>query len=161
MDQIEMRTSKTNPHLRRARSTSSAHYVTDVAPGYDTLPAPSVPPLRLRAARPPAISDSPTRVKKAIAKLATRRRNRKGAMLTARRPFSTRPLSPFDWNEQFRLSLDPETAKLSRRNTPPRHLSIGPLLQHVRPQILLHENHGRHRQDGAAGELAVIEPSQA
>src|SRR5687767_6636558 len=40
--------------------------------------------------------------------------------------------------------------RLSRRDAAARHLQIGPLLQHVRPQILLDEDHGGHSQNGTA-----------
>ena len=55
----------------------------------------------------------------------------------------------FDWNEQFRLSLDPETARaLPRRNLAARHVQECSLLQHVRSQVLLDEDHRRHPKDG-------------
>jgi hypothetical protein len=55
----------------------------------------------------------------------------------------------FDWNEQFRLSLDPETARaLPRRDAAAGHVQERPLLQHVRPEVLLDEDHRRHPQDG-------------
>ena len=46
----------------------------------------------------------------------------------------------FDWEKQFALSLDPETARAhARRNPARRLLQRSRLLLHVRPQILLDE----------------------
>ena len=62
----------------------------------------------------------------------------------------------FDWNEQFRLSLDPETAQAyARRNAAAGHVQERPLLQHVRAEVLLDEDHRRHPGDGG-GEAAGI-----
>ncbi len=60
----------------------------------------------------------------------------------------------FDWNEQFRLSLDPETAKAYHdkpyRRTPSRALTSA----HVWPEILLDENHRRYRK--MASEKQIV-----
>ena len=46
----------------------------------------------------------------------------------------------FDWEKQFALSLDPETARChARRNFARRFLQRSRILLHVRPQVLLHE----------------------
>ena len=46
----------------------------------------------------------------------------------------------FDWAEQFRLSLDPETAqRMHDESLPGRSRQDVPLLQHVRPEVLLDE----------------------
>ncbi len=38
--------------------------------------------------------------------------------------------------------------RVSRRNAAARHVQERPLLQHVRPEVLLDEDHRRHPQDG-------------
>ena len=80
-------------------------------------------------------------------------RHRKGAR--DRDDALSRARFAFDWNEQFRLSLDPETARAyPRRNAAARHLQDRPLLQHVRPEVLLDEDHRRHPQDGGGRRAA-------
>ena len=60
----------------------------------------------------------------------------------------------FDWNEQFRLSLDPETARAYHDETlAAGHVQERPLLQHVRPEVLLDEDHGGYPEDGGGGGL--------
>ena len=55
----------------------------------------------------------------------------------------------FDWNEQFRLSLDPETARRMHDETlAAGHIQKCALLQHVRAEILLDEDHRRDPRDG-------------
>ena len=74
-------------------------------------------------------------------------RKRKGAQ--DRDDALSRARFAFDWNEQFRLSLDPETARPYHDETLPQDtFKIGPLLQHVRAEVLLDEDHRRHSQDG-------------
>ena len=52
----------------------------------------------------------------------------------------------FDWKEQFRLSIDPETrASAARRNAPRRVLQGGGVLLDVRPQVLLDAHQPRRR----------------
>ena len=53
----------------------------------------------------------------------------------------------FRWEDQFNLSLDPDTARSYHDETLPEGGAQGrPLLLHVRPQVLLHEDHpGRAR----------------
>ena len=53
----------------------------------------------------------------------------------------------FDWDEQFRLSLDPETAQAYHDETLPQDaFKQRPLLQHVRPEVLLDADHRGHPQ---------------
>ena len=53
----------------------------------------------------------------------------------------------FDWNKQFELSLDPETARSMHDETLPERVLQGRgLLLHVRPQVLLHEHHAGARE---------------
>ena len=48
----------------------------------------------------------------------------------------------FRWEDQFNLSLDPETAqRVPRRNSPPRRSENRALLHHVRSTLLFHEDH--------------------
>ena len=62
----------------------------------------------------------------------------------------------FDWNEQFRLSLDPETAQAyARRDAAAGHVQERRLLQHVRAEVLLDEDHGGDSRDGG-GEAAGV-----
>ena len=58
----------------------------------------------------------------------------------------------FRWEDQFNLSLDPDTARgLPRRDAAQGGPQGRPLLLHVRPQVLLHEDHpGRARLCGDA-----------
>ena len=50
----------------------------------------------------------------------------------------------FDWAEQFRLSLDPETARrMHDESLPAEERQEVALLQHVRPEVLLDENDRR------------------
>ena len=58
----------------------------------------------------------------------------------------------FRWEDQFNLSLDPDTARaLPRRDAAQGSAQGGALLLHVRPQVLLHEDHaGRARLRGDA-----------
>ena len=64
----------------------------------------------------------------------------------------------FDWKEQFRLSLDPETAQGDARRDPaPGGLQDRRVLQHVRPQVLLDEDRrppGRAGRPGAGEEAS-------
>ena len=51
----------------------------------------------------------------------------------------------FDWNKQFDLSLDPETARSMHDETlHDESLQGRRFLLHVRPQVLLHEHHPDH-----------------
>ena len=53
----------------------------------------------------------------------------------------------FNWEEQFRLSLDPETARRMHDETLPQDaFKIGGVLQHVRSQVLLDAHHRGHPQ---------------
>ena len=55
----------------------------------------------------------------------------------------------FDWNEQFRLALDPDRAREYHDQTlPPRNVQERSLLQHVRAEVLLDEDHRGYPQDG-------------
>ena len=52
----------------------------------------------------------------------------------------------FDWNKQFELSLDPETARShARRNAARRYLQGSEILLDVRAEILLDEHHAGRR----------------
>ena len=53
----------------------------------------------------------------------------------------------FRWEDQFNLGLDPETRpRIPRRNPPAGRRQNRPLLQHVRPALLLDEDHRRRPQ---------------
>ena len=55
----------------------------------------------------------------------------------------------FDWNEQFRLALDPETARRMHDETLPQDtFKSGAFLQHVRAEILLDEDHRGDPRNG-------------
>ena len=63
----------------------------------------------------------------------------------------------FRWEDQFNLSLDPVTARAFHDETlPAEGAKAGPLLLHVRPEVLLHEDHpgraGLRGGDGAQGD---------
>ena len=74
-------------------------------------------------------------------------RHRKGAR--DRDDALSRARFAFDWNEQFRLSLDPDTARShARRDAARRGLQDRGLLQHVRAEVLLDERQ-RARAGGA------------
>ena len=63
----------------------------------------------------------------------------------------------FDWPEQFRLSLDPETAqRMHDEVAAQRRRQEIPLLQHVRPEVLLDEEQPGSAADraGERGELS-------
>ena len=67
----------------------------------------------------------------------------------------------FDWEKQFELSLDPETARSMHDETlPQEQYKISRLLLHVRPEVLLHEllqQSGRIQQAGSrAGEERLL-----
>ena len=85
---------------------------------------------------------------------------------TARDDALSRARFDFDWNEQFRLSLDPETARrLSRRDLAARHVQERPFLQHVRAEVLLDADHRRHSQNGpgqraCSAEIAELATNQ-
>ena len=62
----------------------------------------------------------------------------------------------FDWNEQFRLvARSGNGPGVSRRDAAAGHVQERPLLQHVRPEVLLDEDHRRDSGDGG-GESAGI-----
>ena len=68
----------------------------------------------------------------------------------------------FRWEDQFNLSLDPEPRpRIPRRNPPPGRRQIRPLLQHVRPPLLLDENHrGRPQIRRRTGRSPRRKPSK-
>ncbi len=58
----------------------------------------------------------------------------------------------FDWAEQFRLSLDPETAqRMHDESLPGDGAQAFALLQHVRPEVLRDEDHGGITGSGGTG----------
>ncbi len=62
----------------------------------------------------------------------------------------------FDWNEQFRQALDPETARRMHDETLPQDtFKSCALLQHVRPEVLLDENHRGDSPDGSRTAVGV------
>ena len=61
----------------------------------------------------------------------------------------------FDWNEQFELSLDPETARRdARRDAAAGRVQAREVLLDVRAEVLLDADHAGHPQDGRRGEEA-------
>jgi phosphomethylpyrimidine synthase len=55
----------------------------------------------------------------------------------------------FRWHDQFALSLDPDTARIPRRDPARRAGQDRTLLLDVRAEVLLHAHHRRHsRCDG-------------
>ena len=61
----------------------------------------------------------------------------------------------FDWNQQFELSLDPETARRdARRDAAAGGVQVGEVLLDVRAEVLLDAHHAGHPQDGGRGEPA-------
>ena len=62
----------------------------------------------------------------------------------------------FRWEDQFNLGLDPDTARRFHDETLPKEAhKVRAFLQHVRAEILLHEDHPGHprrcRADGGHG----------
>jgi len=56
----------------------------------------------------------------------------------------------FDWNKQFELSLDPETARRMHDETfAPGCVQVRQVLQHVRPQVLLDAGDAGYPQAGS------------
>ncbi len=127
-----------------------------------TSPAPSVPRWLVGAARPLLCYVTPKEhlglpnredVKQGViaykiaAHAADLARGRPGAQ--DRDDALSKARFAFDWNEQFRLSLDPDTARAYHDETLPQDtFKSCSLLQHVRTQVLLDAHHGRHSQDG-------------
>ena len=73
-------------------------------------------------------------------------RGRKNARQPRRRTFSKARFE-FDWNRQFELSLDPETARRhARRNVAAGSLQVGQVLLDVRAEVLLDAHHAGHPQ---------------
>ena len=68
----------------------------------------------------------------------------------------------FDWAEQFRLSLDPgdRPADARRDRCPPAERQAIALLQHVRPEVLLDEDHRGTAADSAAIDISNQEDRQ-
>ena len=169
MDQIAMNMEKQAVECNEAPFYVLGPLVTDIAPGYDHITSAIGAALAgwhgasmLCYVTPkehlglPEVEDVRQGViaYKIAAHAADLARHRAGAR--DRDDAISRARYSFNWEEQFRLSLDPETAPAdARRNLAPGGLQDRRLLQHVRPQVLLDADQRRHPQarrgDGLAG----------
>ena len=159
-DQIEMNVKKEMELCHEAPFYVLGPLVTDIAPGYDHITschrrhdgrhgrrrdallrhAEGAPrPARTRTTSSRA--SSPTRSRPTP---PTSRGKRPGAR--DRDDALSRARYAFDWKEQFRLSLDPETAQAMHDATlPEEYFKIGRVLLDVRPEVLLDAHQPRRR----------------
>ncbi len=165
MDQIEMNMRREQELCDGAPFYVLGPLVTDIAPGYDHITSAIGASLAgwhgaamLCYVTPKEHLGLPDKedVKQGViaykiaAHAADLARGRKGAR--DRDDALSRARFAFDWNEQFRLSLDPDTAPDARRNAAARHVQKRALLQHVRPEVLLDADHRTNpRNGGRAG----------
>ncbi len=165
MDQIDMNVKRQIEWCHEAPFYVLGPLVTDIAPGYDHITSAIGAALAgwsgaamLCYVTPKEHLGLPDRedVKQGViaykiaAHAADLARHRTGAR--DRDDALSRARFAFDWNEQFRLSLDPETARRMHDETLPQDVfKSAPLLQHVRAKILLDEDHGRNPRNGRGG----------
>ncbi len=169
MDQIAMNMEKQAVECDEAPFYVLGPLVTDIAPGYDHITSAIGAALAgwhgasmLCYVTPkehlglPEVEDVRQGViaYKIAAHAADLARHRPGAR--DRDDALSRARYAFNWEEQFRLSLDPETARRMHDETLPQDaFKIGRVLQHVRSQVLLDADHRRppqaRRRDGDAG----------
>ena len=169
MDQIDMNIKRQIEVCHEAPFYVLGPLVTDIAPGYDHITSAIGAALAgwsgaamLCYVTPKEHLGLPERedVKQGViaykiaAHAADLARHRKGAR--DRDDALSRARFAFDWNEQFRLSLDPETARRMHDETLPQDtFKTAALLQHVRPEVLLDEDHRRHPGDGSTSSTLV------
>ena len=162
MDQIAMNMEKQAVECDEAPFYVLGPLVTDIAPGYDHITCAIGAALAgwhgasmLCYVTPkehlglPEVEDVRQGViaYKIAAHAADLARHRTGAR--DRDDALSRARFEFDWEEQFRLSLDPETARRMHDETlPAGRLQDRRVLQHVRPEVLLDAHHRRHPQAG-------------
>ena len=160
MDQIAMNMEKQAVECDEAPFYVLGPLVTDIAPGYDHITSAIGAALAgwhgasmLCYVTPkehlglPEVEDVRQGViaYKIAAHAADLARHRPGAR--DRDDALSRARYAFDWEEQFALSLDPETARRMHDETlPAGRLQDRRVLQHVRPQVLLDADHRRPPQ---------------
>ena len=162
MDQIEMNMRKEAELCHEAPFYVLGPLVTDIAPGYDHITSAIGAALAgwqrrgdalLRHAEGTPRPAGTGRREARRDRLQDRRPRRRSGAASPRCPRTRRCAEPRPLRLRLERAVPPVARPRNRpadarRNAAARHVQKRPLLQHVRAEILLDENHGRHPRDG-------------